>query len=471
MKKYLITFIALISLYSCQKDELYEDLNVDPKNPREISAAFLFSSATVDLSDQLQSPNVNLNIFRFINQYLTATTYLDEPNYDLVTRGIPDNHWNIIYALLLDLKDAKSIVPENDLLTEGEKKARIAQIEVMQVYAWQVLIDTFGNIPYTEALQPKQFPLPAYDDAATIYEDLITRLTAARDDLQAGQGFTSADVIYGGDMAKWSKFANSLLLRLAMRIIDVNPALSQTTAEAAISGGLISQNSENAIVEYEPSFPNTNPMWEDFVQSGRSDYVAANTIVDYMNALNDPRRTTYFDDNVIPYEGGIYGASNSFSNYTHVGELFETPTIAGIFLDNAEVQFFLAEAEKAGYTTPMTAEEHYNAAVTASILYWNGTQTEADTYLAQPNVAYDGTDEQLATQFWIAMYNNPFQGWCVWRKFDEPELNVAAQSGLPVPLRYTYPTSEQNLNQANWEAASAAIGGDQQQTPLFWDVN
>lgn len=472
MKKYLIIFIALISLYSCQKDEQYEELNRDPKNPTEVSAAFLFTSATVALSDQMQSPNVNLNIFRFIAQYLTATTYLDEPNYDLTERGISGNHWSILYRnVLFDLKDAKSNVLENPDLTDGEKKARTAQIEVLQVYTWQILVDTYGNIPYSQALNAGEYLLPEYDDAATIYEDLISRLTTARTDLQAGQGFSSADVIYGGDMAKWSKFANSLLLKLGMRIIDVDPTLSQSTVEAAITGGLFTNNSDNATITYYTTFPNTNPMWEDFVQSGRSDYVVANTLVDYMNTLNDPRRATYFDDNVIPYVGGVYGASNSFSNYTHIGELFRDPTIPGILLDYAEVQFYLAEAAKATFATPLSAEDHYNQAITASILYWNGTQAEADAYLLEPSVAYDGTDEQLATQFWIAMFNNPFQGWCVWRKFDAPTLNVAAESGLPVPLRYTYPVSEQNLNPENWSAASDAIGGDQQQTPLFWDVN
>lgn len=468
MKKYLIICIALVSLYSCQKDEQYENLNRDPKNPTEVSAQFLFTSATVALSDQLQSPNVNLNIYRFISQYLTATTYLDEPNYDLNSRGIPDNHWSILYRnVIFDLKDAKSNVEEDPDLTEEEKKARLAQIEVLQVYTWQILVDTFGNIPYTQALDAKKYLLPEYDDAATIYEDLISRLTVAKADL-VGQGFGG---LYAGNMTKWSKFANSLLLRLGMRISDSNSALSQSTVTEAINGGLFESNSDNATITYYTTFPNTNPMWEDFVQSGRSDYVAANTIVDYMNTLNDPRRATYFDDNVTPYEGGVYGASNSFSNYTHIGELFRDPTIPGILMDYAEVQFLLAEAAQAGYSTPMNAEGHYNEGVTASILYWNGTQADADAYLLEPAVAYDGTTEQLATQFWLAMFNNPFQGWCVWRKFDAPTLNVADQSGLPVPLRYTYPISEQNLNEANWEAASSAIGGDQQQTPIFWDVN
>lgn len=473
MKKYILTFIALATLWSCQTDEQYERLNRDPKNPTQVRADFLFTSATVSLMDQMASPNVNLNVFRFLAQYLTATTYLDEPNYRINQRTIPDNHWTVLYRnVIFNLQDAKDIVMMNESLTEGERRARIGQIEVIEVYAWHVLVDTFGDIPYTEALDA-EISLPAYDDDQEIYQDLITRLGAVEADLEAGQGFAGADPIYSGDMSKWTKFANSLRLRLAMRIADVNPSLSQTTAEAALTSGVFTSNADNATIQYQSSPPNTNPLWVDLVQSGRSDYVAANTLVDVMNDVDDPRRDDYFDDNLDgEYVGGIYGASNSFQLYTHVGDRLVDPTNPGILLDYAEVEFYQAEAAARGYDTDMSAAEHYNAAITASILYWGGTVAEANAYLAQPEVSYSSTNwqEQIGTQFWIAMYDNPFQGWSVWRKFDAPDLNQAADTTADVPLRYTYPINEQNLNEANYNAASTAIGGDTQQTTVFWDV-
>lgn len=479
MKKYiLITIIALGGLWSCHTDEEYEDFNRDPDNPTDVSADYLFTSATVSLVDQMTSPNVNLNVFRFLAQYFTTTTYLDEPNYDLTTRGIPGNHWYILYSnVLYDLQNAKEIVRENAELSEAEKAARIAQIEVLEVYTWQVLVDTFGDIPYSEALQPTEFPLPAYDDASAIYQDLIDRITSASNTLASNTavGFTGADLIYSGEMDKWLKFANSVKLRLGMRLSEVNPSLSQTVAESAIESGVFTSNDDIAQVVYTSTYPNTNPLWDDLVRSGRSDYLPANTIVDYMNALEDPRRDDYFDTNLDTFIGGIYGGSNSFPEYTHVGEVLHDPTTPGILLDYAEVEFYMAEAAERGFSVPGTAEEHYNTAITASIDYWGGTEEEAAEYLAQPDVAYGSPEVstlyQLGKQFWIAMYNNPFQGWSVWRKFDAPELNVAADSGLPVPLRYTYPISEQNLNPTQYEAAVSAMGGDTQQTALFWDVN
>jgi len=268
MKKYILTFIAFATLWSCQTDEQYADLNVDPKNPADVAADFLFTRATKDLASHMASPNVNINIFRFISQYWTATTYIDEPNYNLTNRTIPQNHWERLYRwVIFNLDDAKQKVEENEDISEGERAARIAQIEVLEIYTWQILVDTFGDIPYTEALGGADNIDPAYDDAATIYEDLIARIDVASADLSAGQGFATGDIIYNGDMAKWEKFANSLQLRLAMQISDVNPSLAQTTAEDAYAGGVFASNADNAVLQFQSAPPNTNPLWGNLVQS------------------------------------------------------------------------------------------------------------------------------------------------------------------------------------------------------------
>ncbi|MBO2543112.1 SusD/RagB family nutrient-binding outer membrane lipoprotein [Salegentibacter sp. BDJ18] len=472
MKKYIVAITALVTLWSCQTDEQYEDLNRDPKNPTQVASEFLFTAATVSLADNMASPNVNDALYRFLAQYWTTTTYLDEPNYNLQSRNNPDNVWSEIYRdVIFDLQDAKRILNENTELSQAQKDARMGQIEVIEVYAWHVLVDTFGDIPYSQAVQAEEFPLPAYDDDMVIYEDLISRLTAANTMLGAGQGYAGSDPVYGGDMNKWMLFANSLKLRLGMRISDANPGLSQSTVESAATAGLILSNEDNATLQYQSNDPNTNPLWVDLIQSGRADFLASATIVDYMNELDDPRRMFYFKDNLADgYDGGVYGGSNNFSAFTQIGELLEDPTREGIFIDHAEVRFNLSMAAQLGYEVPGDAETHYNEAITASITYWGGSAEDAAAYLSQADVAYDGSTEQYAKQYWIAMFDNPFQGWSVWRKYDAPELAIPAEFETPVPLRFTYPIDEQNLNNANYIDASDAIGGDDQQTPVFWDV-
>lgn len=480
MKKIFITILSLGLLFSCQSDDQYENFNRDPKNPTQVDAEFLYNAATKSLVDQLTSTNVNSNIYRLLSQYWTETTYTDEVNYDFTERNIPQSHWSEMYRdVLLDFKTAKEVVLANPGLDQSEKDARVAQIEVLSVYTWQQMVDSFGDIPYSEALS-ESF-LPVYDDAETIYLDLIDRINVAIPNL-TGEGFTASDAIYGGNMSAWSKFANSVKLRLGIRISDSNSSLSQTTVEAAYSAGVFTSNADNALFAYEGATPNTNPLWEDLVQSNRTDFVPANTLVDVMNNLDDPRRYAYFDENLgaDTFSGGIYGSPNTFELFTSIagyddGLDLHNPELPGVLMDYAEVSFYLAEAAERAWSVGGTAEDHYNNGITASFEYWGAA--DVATYLADANVAYTTAPgdwrQKIGTQFWLAMYNRGFEGWTVFRKFDNPTFNLPTHTGtaLPVPTRYTYPVNEQNLNEANWIAASSAIGGDEKTTKLFWDVN
>lgn len=476
MKKLFLIILLATGVVACSDD--LSEVNVDTKAPTEVPADVLFSNATKNLIDQMVSTNVNTGIFKLVAQYWTETTYTDEANYNLVERDINGAQWIILYRnVLKDLEEAKMILNENpdSSLSEGQIQNRLAMIEVLQVFTWHVLVDTFGDIPYTEALD-LQNSTPVYDDDAAIYADIVTRLDSAISQLTDGAGgFGTADYLYNGDGGQWSKFANSLKLRLALRYANVDDAKAAQMATEAIAAGVFESHADNASMTYEASAPNTNPIWEDLVQSGRADFVAANTLVDRMNSLDDPRRNDYFAQNLGAgvYDGGTYGANgNTQGNSTIYSERFEDPTLEGVILDYTEVEFLIAEAAARGYISE-DAETHYNEAITSSILYWDGTEAEANAYIAQPAVAYSQTNwiEKIGVQKWIALYNRGFEAWSSWRKLDFPKLPNAAQSGLPVPLRFTYPVSEATLNGANWEAASSAIGGDEQQTPVFWDQN
>ena len=461
---------------SCQSDDQYEDKNRDPKNPTQVSSDFLFNAATKSLFDQMTSTNVNTNIFRMLGQHWTETTYVDEANYDFNTRNIPQNHWSEMYRdVLLDLATAKANNDADTGISAATKKTRNAQIEILAVYTWAQMVETFGNIPYSQALNAGVYVLPVYDDAATIYGDLLTRLTAAIPNL-TDSGFGAADNIYGGNPANWKKFANSLLLRMGLRVADVPALVAKSTAaiQSAVSGGVFTSNADNATLVYSSATPNTNPVWVDLVQSGRSDFVIANTLVDKMNALADPRRASYFDQNLGAgvYEGGPYGDNNSFSAYTHVSDVIIDPTNPASLIDYSEVCFYLADAaERSISGTPATAASFYNKGITASFDYW-GTSDVA-TYLLNPDVNYataPGTWKvKIGTQLWLAMYNRGYEAWTAWRTYDFPGFNLPAISEDPVPTRYTYPINEQNLNKTNYTAASTAIGGDNQTTKVFWD--
>lgn len=481
----LIT-VSFLLLTSCSSNEDFADLNINPNRPSVTPSSFLFVSSTKSLVDQMTSISVNFNHYRFFAQYVAQRNFAAESNYELVERNVPQNHWSEIYRdVLIDLQDAKSVVPTEGLL-DAVADNRIALSEILSIYAWQQLVDTFGDIPYTQALLGTENLSPVYDDAETIYNDLFVRLDAALNMLdESASGFGQSDLIYQDNIASWRKFGNSLKLRLGIRVLEL-PSMSsiaQNAIEQAVSAGVFTSNEDNAIMGYESAQPNTNPVHETLDRdiSGRPpDFFPANTIVDYMNNLEDPRRPFYFDNNItndagdVIYVGGIYGTVNDIALTTLLGPTLIEATFRGVLMSYSEVSFTLAHATELGVNVGGTTAEFYNNGITASMEDWGVTESDISDYLARPDVDYStaiGTwQEKIGLQYWLAMYNRGFEGWTLWRQLGAPMLNVAADSGDPIPVRYTYPVEEQTLNGTNYTAAATAIGGDTQQTNIFWDI-
>lgn len=473
MNKVILVGLALLTFMSCED---LTELNKDIKNPEQVPGGALFANATKDLFDFMTEPSVNVNNFRLWAQQWAQTTYADESNYELVERNVNGAAWNRLYAeVIRDLSDAKKAIEADPFLSSTGKANQLAMAEVLSIFSYHVLVDIFGDVPYTQALTDDV--TPAYDDDAAIYADLINRLNAAIGQLGGDSEMGSYDLVYGGDGDQWKKFANSLKLRMAIRLADVNNATAKSLAEQAVASGVFTSNDDNFMLGYTSATPNTNPLWVSLVQSGRSDYVAAATLVDPMNALNDPRLPYYFRDTYAgEFVGGEYGDNNAYNTFSHPGTLQEDPTFPGIIMSYWEVAFLLADAAERGYNVGGTTEEFYNAGVEASILYWTGgDQGEADDYLAQTEVAFAtaaGTPfEKIAMQKWISLYDQGFEAWSTIRFYDHPDMPLAVLSDLPTPKRYTYPVTEYSLNEENVEAARSSMGGDTLDKPVFWDVN
>ncbi len=325
MKKLILILCVTLFVTSCSDN--IENLNQNIKDPSEVSGESLFAGAQKELVDQLVTPNVNLNNNRLWAQYWQETTYLDESNYDQVTRSIPDNHWTNMYRdVLNNLKEAAKIIDATDNpLTNDAKANKLAIIEVLTVYTYSNLVETYGDIPYTEALDIEN-TLPAYDDAATVYEKLLTRLDEAITQLdESNDSFSEAeDLIYAGDVLSWKKFANTLRLRMGMVLADINPGLSQSTVTAALQGGIFTSIADDATYAYAKAAPNNNPVNNELVLSGRHDYVAATTLTTAMNNLEDPRRTAYFAPNINSELGEVSAVSG---NTITLASLVSTPQV------------------------------------------------------------------------------------------------------------------------------------------------
>jgi hypothetical protein len=473
MKKIFFIMATVVAVSSCTKD--LTKLNDDPKNPKEAPSYAFLTNAERRLANVLASSNQNLNIFRLIVQHWQQTTYIDESNYDLSSRLVNDNTWDVLYRdILNDLKEAKKLIPL-DVKEQPVQKNQLAIADLLQVYTFYYLVTTYGDVPYSEALDISK-PFAKYDNDELILADLLVRIDAAIANLNTGAaGFGSADIIYNGNVAKWKKFANSLKLKIGMTIADADPAKGKTAVEEAVTGGVFTSNADNAMFQYLSAPPNTNPIWVDLVQSTRDDFAAASTLVEKMKDLADPRIDNYFTlDPNGGYSGGIPGEGVVFSSVSHVSPVITGATFPGDLLDYAEVEFLLAEAVERGFSVGGgTAQSHYDKAITASILFWSGTAADAATYLARADVDYTtaaGTwKEKIGLQKWLALYNRGWDGWIEWRRLDAPHLEPAVNAISAIPVRYPYPVKEQNVNRVNYEQAAAAIGGDDVETKLFWD--
>ncbi|NQW24814.1 MAG: SusD/RagB family nutrient-binding outer membrane lipoprotein [Cryomorphaceae bacterium] len=469
MKKIFTAAAAALVIASCTSD--LSSLNVNSKAPEQVPAGALIANSTVSLTDYLTSVNVNLNNFILWSQHWTQTTYTDESNFLYNGRDVNGNTFDAMYATVLrDLSDARKFIEADDKLLASYKENQLAIVEVMEVYTYHVLVDIFGDVPYSEAIGDDV--TPKYDNDAEIYTDLVSRLLAAHSVLGGDNGLGSYDLIYGGDSDSWKKFAASLALKLAIRAADVNPS-AQSVASAAVAAGVFTSSSDNAMLSYTSSPPNTNPLWDDLVQSGRADFCAANTFADVLNGLNDPRRGSYFRnlDSAGGVIGAAYGLASSYANHSQPGDALEDATRAAALMDFTEVEFLLADAAARGWSVGGTAADHYAAAVTSSIEDWGGSATDAAAYLAQTDVAWDATmwKERIGVQKWIAMYTRGNEAWATQRMYDYPAMNVAVEALISTPTRMSYGIDEYSLNFTNVSAARG--GNDDQMGKVFWDAN
>ena len=476
MKNKILIIILFVFGFLSSCTSKFEEYNKDTKNPIEVPGTYVFTHAQYLMNYHLTISNVNVGIFNLMAQYITETTYIDEANWDLANRRIPDNFSRRIYYDLNELKIAKELIEKEVVAGEGpiaEKNNKMFIIDILQAYLWQVLVDIFGDVPYTEALNPIN-TLPKYDNDETIYADLISKVQAAYNGFNDTYGsFGDADLIYGGDVASWKKFAAGLLIKLAITSWDANPNDSKTIIETYYNKTFASL-SEGTYFPFQATSPYQNPLYEDFVASGRKDFVVCQTLLSQMEDY-DPRLYKYGQDyerdtNNKIINGGIYGKSNNYPTGAHISDKILAPDFNGFLLTYDEILFYLAEAASRGANVGKTASELYADAIAASFEYWTGSTDSLSDYLTKrPYVDI----KSIAKESWIAMYMRGLIGWTTYRRVDGAFNLVVPDDNTPglsvVPTRFFYPINEQTLNNSNWAAAANEMGGDLLTSKIFWD--
>lgn len=497
-----ILTVLLFGSASCGKD--FGDININPNNPSEVSPDFLFTSAAQSIAI-FNSGGGHVYFVQLWAQHFCQNNYTDESRFR-VRPDANNSNWSWLYSgPLFDLVEVKKLLPNANTLDPAEvTQNKMAIADVLSVFQWHVITDIYGPVPYSEALQGSSNRTPTYDSQKDIYTDLLNRLRTASEQMDPDYGsFGNADPIYSGDVAKWKAFANSLRLRIAMRMADVEAGAAKAEVEAAWSAAFTS-NDENAYFHFLTGQPNNHPLNQFRIDRGDADFGLSSTLIDNtLLPLNDPRLPVFADEKVDGggYAGRPYGQDSGHAA-SESPDLYSQPSGAsairgergfrsldilksdavGRFMSYAEVCFILAEARERGWTVSGTAAEWYEKGVRASLEEWGiADVTIQDAYLSQAAVAYATAEgdwkQKIGVQKWVALFLNGIQGWSEWRRLDFEKLEPCADGPLfdvgdnPVPIRMTYPTNEQSQNNASYQAALGLLGGpDYLTTRVWWDV-
>lgn len=483
MKRNLRAVVPALALAlaagACEGD--LTDLNVDPNNPPSVPASTLLPQAQASAVNRALGSNFNLTMLGLWSQSWAKIQYIDEDWYELRSTTL-DTHWSQFYSG--SLMDMQRIIHQGDSL---DIPNYVAIGTILQQWTFHIITDTWGDVPYSEALQGQANQRPKYDAQKDIYYGMLAKLTQASATLDNGASFGGEDEIYGGDPDAWRRFSNSLRLRLAMRMSNVDPNKARTEFLAALApsaGGVFTENADNAQLHYIGSVPSNNPIYSIFHEGGRYDQVISQTMVDSLKQLNDPRLAVYADPapngcadggDYCGYQNGTETAED-FDALSPIGSAFRNdPQAPSVMMDYAEVLFLRAEAAARGWTGE-DAATLYRAGIEASMERHGVAEAAINAYLAQPSVAYQGL-RSIYMQKWIALYGNGPEQFASWRRQTVGGAHVPFLTPSPgaqvqqVPLRVYYPAIEQSVNREHWSEAVASNGGATlYDKPVWWNT-
>lgn len=475
MKKYSIFILiaAALSVASCTKE--LEEVNINPNATGNAQPDYLLTAAIKNSADVYWGTASTMNSSLLFVQHWAKIQYTEEDRYVFSNTSF-QGLWTTGYS--------QSITNLNKIIELGEAQGNSnykGVALVLRSWVYQLLTDAYGDIPYKQAGKIDEYTTPEYDAQKDVYLGLLQDLKIAKALLDPTGKKIAGDVVYGGNIARWQKLANSLRLRIALRIADREPELAKATVQELVNEGnvFINDNSENAQLVYLAS-PHQNPVNALF--ETRDDYRVSKSIVDRLIALNDPRLPLYVSktqSGTTAYVGVPNGLTTSdasnlgFARTSKPGAYFTAAQAPAVLITNAEVLFARAEAAARGFTTE-DAGALYLQAIKASLKQYGISETDVNAYLSKAEVQYDATNfrRSIGEQKWIALYGQGLEAFAEWRRLDYPQLTPAVAGVLnnQIPVRFIYPGTEQSLNGANYKKAVARQGADLLTTKLWFDV-
>ncbi len=492
-----LALLASAAVAACDTDSL-TTVNDNPNSPTDAPPGPLFTSA-VSNGVRRWMGGYAFTQTSVLVQHLAMNQYTDEDRYAGLRASATSGNFDGAYAN--ELQDLRQLVRKGQALNAAGIHG---PARVLQTWEFGVMTDAFGDIPYSDALAGDSGTLaPRYDAQKDIYASFFTTLAAAVTAMGSatGPGFGNADPIYGGNLQRWQRFANSLRARYALQLVNVDRAKTDAELRAALAapGGVLQSNADNAKLTWPGDGVNDNP-WAVNLKT-RDDRRMSRTLMTVLLGTNDPR-TAILAQPVVDsslYRNGYGGMPNglladSAGKWTRLASrpgaiFFPGVTTYGTYgtpaglstpsylLTYAEVLFIQAEAAERGLggLAQGQAAAFYRAAVTASLEQWGITApSTVSAFLAQPDIAYKGgTDglRQIALQKWVALFGNAPQAWAEWRRTCQPATIRPGPAAIVsyVPRRFYYSTGEASVNADRLNEAIARQGPDNFKTRVYWD--
>jgi len=530
MKKYISIFLTgiLLAVSGCDGD--FAEINTDPNradgsvfDPNLIlptvssnygglmsgyTGAILFQSMWVQVMASTSTGGANY--------YSNADKYVQSSN----TESYIGSVWNEGFS-------TASRVYQMQALAEKKGFSNLVAVgEIWKVLTLSFVSDVYGDIPYSEALQAEAgITQPKYDKQSEVYKKMLSDLDGALSKINNSGDRIKNDVLYKGDLAKWKKLGYSIMMRMAMRLVDVDPATAKTYVQKAITGGVFASTADEAVLVsdqangYSNNSANALNVNDDLYEVRWS-----NKLIDFLKSNNDPRLSLIAE---IPVAGLVGNRSTALGNNNPSAQIgmpngydlrgletditkspnYPGPTGSGgdispigkysrptaiyrdrnapvFILTYAEIQFLLADAATRGFTVPGTASSYYAAGLQGALVtmgkFGGGTisASTASGFSSANPLDISSTSAALKminTQIWATtgLFANFVESWNNWKRTGYPVLAPVKYtgnfSGGQIPRRQLYPASESATNPQSLANAIVNMGGNTWVNSVWWD--
>ena len=508
IKLYISGIVLLGFMFQgCEKG--FDNLNTNKVDPVSLDPQFVMNKGIIDATYRDNFATLQLLCYDFgiVQQVITPFgSSLSGGNYNIFNPSNTTPIWVNFYQSVL-----KQVVYVIDKTKADQNKTNLYnEARIWRCYAFMILTDTYGDIPYNEAAKGflEGISKPKYEKQELIYKDILKELDEASAALDASKPTSVGDILYGGNIVRWKRFGYSLLLRAAMRLTRIDPATAQTYVKKAVAGGLMQSNADNSVMRHTSLYQNWIAV--HLTAREKANFYLAKPFVDFLKNNNDPRlqsiavrhvgaksgadqaapRTTTdptvqigmpmgYDDVSIKNTFATYGTASLY-DYSQVNLTTILKTDAPEYhLTYGQTQLLLAEAIFRGWTTG-DADATYKSGIRAHMLQMAEYDIKAaiaadkiQAYVDANTLQVGKQLEQINNQYWVASFINGSETFANFRRSGFPALTKNPYPGSEIKgnfiSRLPYPDSETITNQENLNSAIKNQGPNDLNSKVWWD--